>query len=56
MPYLIISAVTEIGHSQSPEATMISEFDKRMDTLNNRINGMEEKMDLIIRLLQEKER
>jgi len=34
----------------------MSEFGKRMDILNNRINGIEEKMDLIIGLLQEKGR
>jgi len=42
--------------TMSSEAIIINEFGKRMDTLNNRINGVEEKMDLIIRLLQEKER
>jgi len=34
----------------------MSEFGKRADALNDRIDGIEEKMDLIIKLLQEKER
>ena len=55
-PNLKSIVVTEIGHFQSPEATIMSEVGKGMDTLNNRINGIEEKMDLITRLLQDKQR
>jgi hypothetical protein len=34
----------------------LGEFGKKTDALNKRVDGLEEKMDLIIRLLQEKER
>lgn len=34
----------------------MSEFDKKTDALNKRIDSLEEKMEAIIRLLQEKER
>jgi len=48
------SAVTDIKHFKSAEATILGESGKRMDALNKRIDGIEEKMDLIIQLLQEK--
>jgi len=40
--------------TMSPEAMILSELNKRMDSLDKRVDGFEEKMDLIIRLLQEK--
>ena len=49
------STVAEIGRFKSPEATVLSEVNKRMDALNKRFDGIEEKMDLIIQLLQDKE-
>jgi len=33
---------------------ILDEFGRRTDSLNRRINNIEEKMDLIIKLLQEK--
>lgn len=48
------SAVTDIKHFKSAEATILGESGKRMDALNKRIDVIEEKMDLIIQLLQEK--
>lgn len=51
-----INMVIEFGNFKSPEATMLSEFGRKTDALNKRINGIEEKMDLIIRLLGEKEK
>jgi len=48
------SAVTDVGRFKSAEATILGESGKRMDALNKRIDGIEEKMDLIIQLLQEK--
>lgn len=40
--------------TMSAEAMILGESGKRMDDLNKRIDGIEEKMDLIIQLLQEK--
>jgi len=42
--------------TMSAEATILSELGEKTDALNKRINTIEEKMDLIIRLLQEKEK
>lgn len=42
--------------TMSAEATIVSELGIRTDALNKRMNKIEEKMDLILRLLQEKEK
>ena len=53
---LIMSAATNVGRFKSAEATIMGELDKRMNALNKRVDGIEEKMDLIIKLLQEKDK
>ena len=55
-PLLTTSGITEFGCFKSPEATILSEFGRKTDALNKRINTLEEKMDLIIRLLEEREK
>ena len=54
--HLGIGAAAKIGHFQSAETTVLSEFGKMSDSLNKRVNSVEEKMDLIIKLLQEKDK
>lgn len=55
-PLLTVSAVAEFGCFKSPEATILSELGRSTDALNKRINTIEGKMDLIVRLLQEKDK
>ena len=52
---LVISVAAETGCFKSAEATILSGLDKRMDILNKRVDGIEEKVDFIIKLLQERE-
>lgn len=54
--FLPTMITTEIYRFKSAEATIVGELGNRMDALNRRIDGMEEKMDLIIRLLYGEEK
>jgi hypothetical protein len=53
---LVINMITKFCRFKSAEATMLGELEGRTEALSKKINSIEEKMDLIIRLLEEKEK
>lgn len=55
-PLRAMRIFTDARCFKSAETTILSELGKKTDALNKRINTIEEKMDHIIRLLQEKEK